>query len=195
MKKEKFDKYTEYINAFKVAADELSKQNIDTNDNGIEIKKDKEGKDEPELTNGQKSLVWEADEQLEDKAKVLAEHLGVEVSDVEKGDYESSFKVYGTNFGVFTEQDKETDVYDNFIIGMLAKAYEKYKYVVDARFPIVTHLIDAEEIAVEDGKLVISLIGLADYAYSQQADSDFEHWLDWEVKKVGNYYIVPEYTL
>ena len=59
MKKEKFDKYTEYINAFKVAADELSKQNIDTNDNGIEIKKNKEGEDEPELTNGQKSLVWE----------------------------------------------------------------------------------------------------------------------------------------
>ena len=42
MKKEKFDKYTEYINALKVAADELSKENIDTNDNGIEIKNDKD---------------------------------------------------------------------------------------------------------------------------------------------------------
>ena len=77
MKKEKFDKYTEYINAFKVAADELSKQNIDTNDNGIEIKKDK---DEPELTNGQKSLVWESQD---DKIFALAQYLTVDPSEIE----------------------------------------------------------------------------------------------------------------
>lgn len=83
MKKEKFDKYTEYINAFKVAADELSKQNIDTNDNGIEIKKNKEGEDEPELTNGQKSLVWEADEDYSQEELALANIVGISPDDLE----------------------------------------------------------------------------------------------------------------
>lgn len=55
---EKLDKFTVYINAFKVAGDELSKQNLDTNDNGIPNPNKPEEKDE-DLTPGQKSLVWE----------------------------------------------------------------------------------------------------------------------------------------
>lgn len=55
---EKLDKYTIYINAFKVATDELSKLNLNTNDNGIPDPNKPEEKDE-DLTPGQKSLVWE----------------------------------------------------------------------------------------------------------------------------------------
>lgn len=59
-KSNKIDKFTTYINAFKVAGDELSKQNIDTNDNGIPDPNNpgKKDDDEDDLSPGQKSLMW-----------------------------------------------------------------------------------------------------------------------------------------
>ena len=104
MKKEKFDKYTEYINAFKVAADELSKQNIDTNDNGIEIKKNKEGEDEPELTNGQKSLVWEADEDYSQEELALANIVGISPDDLE-WHYGNLYTANGSDYFIGKSED------------------------------------------------------------------------------------------
>lgn len=87
--KEKFDKLTTYINAFKVAGDELSKLNLDTNDNGIEIKKGKKGEDEVELTSGQKSLVWEASGK--ELAQAVANLFGVPVENIELDNSDTIF--------------------------------------------------------------------------------------------------------
>ena len=113
MKKEKFDKYTEYINAFKVAADELSKQNIDTNDNGIEIKKDK---DELELTNGQKSLVWESQD---DKILALAQYLTVDPSEIEYDTEMGKYYQKGESEGYYVYSEDED--YEDEAAHFLAK--------------------------------------------------------------------------
>lgn len=113
----KIDKYTTYINAFKVAGDELSKLNLDTNDNGIGKKEleDITGDDiEEELTPGQKSLVWESQD---DKILALAQYLTVDPSEIEydtemgkyyqKGEYNGHY--------VYSEDEDYEDEATHFV--------------------------------------------------------------------------------
>lgn len=113
----KIDKYTTYINAFKVAGDELSKLNLDTNDNGISKKEleDITGDDiEEELTPGQKSLVWESQD---DKILALAQYLAVEPSEIS---YDAdSGKYYGKDdnpsYYVYSEDEDYEDEATHFL--------------------------------------------------------------------------------
>ena len=124
----KIDKYTTYINAFKVAGDELSKLNLDTNDNGIGKKEleDITGDDiEEELTPGQKSLVWENQDDSDDddyvgdanKILALAQYLAVDPSEIEYDTEMYKYYQKGESKGyyVYSEDEDYEDEATHFL--------------------------------------------------------------------------------
>lgn len=83
------DKHTKVMKDFsKIADDELSKANIDTNDNGIDRKElekitDQDLEENDELTPGQKSLAWEGFNDLKVR-KPRLKSLADDITDLAK---------------------------------------------------------------------------------------------------------------
>ena len=146
----KIDKYTTYINAFKVANDELSKLNLDTNDNGID---DKELEEE-ELTAGQKSLVWESQD---DKLKALAQYLTIDPTEVEYDpEMEKYYKKGDFNgYYVYAEDEDYEDEAAHFLANQLRNGHIPIK-----EMDLADILVYAEE--TSDG-FHLSYLGLAEY--------------------------------